>query len=432
MKRVALYVRVSTEEQSRHGISVDAQINALEDYSKANNYIVVKIYNDAGISARKSYKKRPALLEMIKDCQQGKIDLILICKLDRFFRSVSDYYAVMDQIGNIPWKAIQEDYETETSAGVFKVNIMLSVAQSEADRTSERIKAVFEYKRQKGEATNGHTSKGYIYKEGKWYKDPESQKGVEAFFRTYLSTFNKKLAIAKARELGVRITDEAARFMLYGNNYHGVIPYITEAYITKEQHELILANKPKTSRNNRYQYIFSGLVRCGKCHRSLSAQTSINKRIDGTPVPSLLYLCDYGRRNYNCTGTAISEKKLEQILLDKLNEELEGYNIQVMLENNNDNSEKIRKCKDRLKRIQIMFELGDIDVEEYKEKRIALLDEIDNYESLGYKEPIHLDPNWKNIYNSLDVTHKNAFWKNIIDYIEVPTRKATEVQIHFK
>ena len=64
MKRVACYVRVSSEEQKLHGYSVDSQITALEEYCIDNNYKVVGIYNDAGISAHKSYKKRPALLQL--------------------------------------------------------------------------------------------------------------------------------------------------------------------------------------------------------------------------------------------------------------------------------------------------------------------------------------------------------------------------------
>ena len=67
MKRVACYVRVSTEEQKKHGISVDSQIQALRDYSEEHGYNVIGVYNDAGISARKSYKKRPALLKLMKD-----------------------------------------------------------------------------------------------------------------------------------------------------------------------------------------------------------------------------------------------------------------------------------------------------------------------------------------------------------------------------
>lgn len=432
MKRVALYTRVSTEEQKNHGISIDAQIKALEAYSRANNYSIHKIYNDAGISARKSYKKRPALLEMIADCQKGYIDLILICKLDRFFRSVSDYYAVMDQIGNIPWKAIQEDYETETSAGVFKVNIMLSVAQSEADRTSERIKAVFDYKRAKGEALTGMAPTGYIYRDGKCYKDPDAQEGVQAFFDAYLLTYNKKLAIAKAKEHGVHISDETARHMLYGDRYYGIVPYITEAYISASDHDKIMANKPKCTRQNKYSYIFTGLCKCGKCGRTSCATTSTRMRKDGSKYSFAQYVCDYGRRNYECEGSCISEKKLETILLNTLEQELDAYNIKITLATKTDNSDKIRKCKDRLERLKVLFELGDIEIEEYKEKRKTLMLEIDNYKSFESKEPIDLDPNWKDIYNSLDVTHKNAFWKQLIDFIEVPSKKPEMVKIQFK
>ena len=55
-KNAAIYVRVSTQEQSKHGLSVDNQIQALTEYCNNNNYNIVNIYNDAGISARKKYK----------------------------------------------------------------------------------------------------------------------------------------------------------------------------------------------------------------------------------------------------------------------------------------------------------------------------------------------------------------------------------------
>ncbi len=151
MKRVAIYVRVSTEEQRKNGLSVDNQIEALTEFCRDNQFSVVDVYNDAGISARKSYKNRPELLRLINDCQSNRVDLVIFTKLDRFFRSVADYYACIEQMNNVPWRAIWEDYETETSSGVFKVNIMLSVAQAESDRTSERVKSITDYRRAKGE-----------------------------------------------------------------------------------------------------------------------------------------------------------------------------------------------------------------------------------------------------------------------------------------
>ena len=68
MQRAALYIRVSTEEQARHGLSLEDQKNSLTQFSKSHGMKIVGIYEDAGISARKPYKKRPALLKLLDDC----------------------------------------------------------------------------------------------------------------------------------------------------------------------------------------------------------------------------------------------------------------------------------------------------------------------------------------------------------------------------
>jgi len=66
MKKVGLYVRVSTQEQKLHGISIENQLDALQKYCKEKGYIIVATYNDAGVSAHGSYKKRPALLQIVR------------------------------------------------------------------------------------------------------------------------------------------------------------------------------------------------------------------------------------------------------------------------------------------------------------------------------------------------------------------------------
>ena len=79
--RAALYIRVSTEEQARHGLSLGDQRESLLAYAADNGMEVVGVYEDAGISARKPYKRRPALLRLLADCKDGKIDTILFVKL---------------------------------------------------------------------------------------------------------------------------------------------------------------------------------------------------------------------------------------------------------------------------------------------------------------------------------------------------------------
>ena len=202
MKRAGLYVRVSTTEQKVNGLSVDTQITALREYCKEHGYNVYNIYNDAGFSARKSYKRRPGLQKMMEDCQANKIDLILFTRLDRFFRSVKDYYECIAQMNNKPWRAIWEDYETDTPDGTFKVNIMLSVAQSEADKTSARLKDSYQYRKAKG-IFYGLPPIGYITEDGRLVKDPKTKDGVQVMFDTYIATLSSAQAMRKAAEYGV-------------------------------------------------------------------------------------------------------------------------------------------------------------------------------------------------------------------------------------
>lgn len=154
MTKVALYIRVSTEEQALHGYSIEAQKESLREYCKKNEYKVIGEYVDEGISARKKFNKRKGFLRLLNDVEAHKFDLILFTKLDRWFRNIADYYKIQEILerNNVNWKTIYENYDTTTASGRLHINIMLSVAQDEADRTSERIKAVFKTKLAKGEA----------------------------------------------------------------------------------------------------------------------------------------------------------------------------------------------------------------------------------------------------------------------------------------
>lgn len=91
LKRAALYIRVSSEEQARHGYSLGEQRLDLEKYSQKHNYTIVDIYADEGISARKAMSRRKALQRLLQDVQKNKIDVIVIKCLDRWFRNVADF-----------------------------------------------------------------------------------------------------------------------------------------------------------------------------------------------------------------------------------------------------------------------------------------------------------------------------------------------------
>ena len=142
--RVDLYIRVSGQEQAIKGLSLEAQQEALEEYARERGWVIVGIYIDAAKTARKRFGKRTNFLRMLEDVKQDKVDLILFTRLDRWFRSVADYYKVMEILDahNCGWLTTQEQYDTTTAGGRLYINLRLSIAQNEADLCRERIGGV--------------------------------------------------------------------------------------------------------------------------------------------------------------------------------------------------------------------------------------------------------------------------------------------------
>lgn len=423
MKRVACYVRVSTQEQKNHGLSVDSQIVALEEYCKEHDYILVKVYNDAGISARKRYTKRPALLELIDDCKEGKIDLIIFTKLDRWFRSVADYYEVQSQLDlyGVPWRAIWEDYETETSSGVFKVNIMLSVAQSEADRTSERIKSVFEYQRAKGDYV-GCAPYGYKRQDHKLVKDPEAEEAVKIVFDTFLTTRSSSACMRALINKGYTMSRNGVTRILTNSAYYGDCNgYSCEPYITLEDHNRIMEIRKSNYRTPKgsNMYLFSGICFCSLCGCRMRTVTNKSLKTEYKGY----YCTGIDGVNKHDVGVYVSQKKIETYLLKNIEAIVENYNVSIESRSVKPDQAELDRTKKaleaKLERVGIRFEDGDITAEEYRSKRKAILLEITSLQSVKPSSAVTLPDNWREAYDLLDEDHKRMFWSSIISQIKL-------------
>jgi len=275
--RVAGYVRVSTEEQAIHGLSVDAQTAALHHWAEAHGAQLVKIYTDAGISGRKKAVKRPALTRLLEDVQADRLDLIIFTKLDRWFRNVGEYYKVQEvlEAHAVNWCTVQEEYDTASASGRLKINIMLSVAQDEADRTGERIKAVFARKRELGEVCGGRAPRGYRIENKRLVFDPEWKPAMELFFRSYFADWSAVAARNTVQaQTGKVISYQVARLLLRNEIYCGTlygVPGACPAYITREQFAEIQKLKRRSTHRARTGrvYLFTGLLFCGECGGSV-------------------------------------------------------------------------------------------------------------------------------------------------------------------
>lgn len=136
---VAIYTRVSSVEQVK-GYSLDGQDHTLFSHCKLKNYAIYKVYTDEGISA-KDMRHRPGLLEMLADAKKGLFKKIIVWKLSRFSRNITDLVTVcaqLDRMG-IALESYSEAFDSTTPAGRMMRSILGAAAQFEREVLGENV-----------------------------------------------------------------------------------------------------------------------------------------------------------------------------------------------------------------------------------------------------------------------------------------------------
>ena len=204
-KKVALYIRVSSEEQKKEGLSLDAQKNKLISYCNLKEWSVYKIYLDEGISAG-SIKKRPQFKQILSDSKKKLFSTIVITKFDRAFRNTADAVNTFNDLKNIgiDFVSISEDIDTTTATGHFFFIIISALAELERKMTSERNKAIMEDKFNKGMfLSRSHYGYKPLKKEGKIVGFKIHQKEAEVVLDCFKSSENGEsyLTICKRNKI---------------------------------------------------------------------------------------------------------------------------------------------------------------------------------------------------------------------------------------
>ncbi len=439
-KRIALYARVSTEEQAKHGESIDDQIFALKQWAEDHQCIVVDQFVDAGFSAHKSYRSRPALRALLD--QLNQIDIVVFTKLDRWTRRNGDYYKIQEKLDGhkVSWIAILEDYETETSDGRFKVGIMLSVNQHEAERTSDRIKFTFAQKRQRGEICSGNMPKGYKLVGKKPIKDEATQAGIDAFWRSYCAGVGLMSCIDAAATHGVKIPLSTASFMLRNaNSYAGIIQGVkTDPYISEAERDMVLSTRKRKPRKTDAIYLFSGIVFCGDCGSRMGSH-----RQSSTIKKSYYYNCSkhYARGACSC-AVNMTESKIESYLLEHITGAMDTLALDSEMTKSNEEVVDIQKIQARIKSLQTRWDrgwqaylAGVVSLEEFQAERTVIDKEIsflnDKRKIRHKKTPEEirsiLPENWDTTYKDLSDIGKREFWFKILEKIIINPDRS----IHF-
>ena len=144
-KRVAVYVRVSTKDQS-----VDMQLNDLERYSRERGLEVFKVYEDNGVSGTK--ETRPALNELMNDAKKKMFDIVLVWRFDRFARSTKHLVTALHEFRHlgIDFISFQENIDTSSPLGEAIFTIISAMSTLERDIIAERVKGGLRKAKAKG------------------------------------------------------------------------------------------------------------------------------------------------------------------------------------------------------------------------------------------------------------------------------------------
>lgn len=451
--RAALYIRVSSEEQVRHGYSLSSQRQRLNEYCKEKKYKIVDIYADEGKSARTKLRNRKELLRLVGDVKENKIDRIIFWRLDRWFRNIADYYKVQDILDkyNVDWECTDEEYNTTTSNGRLHLNIKLSIAQNESDQTSDRIKFNFSRMIKNGNVIVGKQGMplGYTVagekKQKRMIKDEETEKIAEDMWNNIKTTGSiRKTLFYINNQYNLNICYDSMRHYFLNTKYYGYYKGVENycpAYITKEDFDYvqsIIKNNYKC--NKRHDYIFSGLLLCPICNRKLAGFTSICIKKDTSKrfkYPS--YRCNYRYSYHQCTYSKRPvETTIETFLLNNIKKEINKFVVEskeIIEKKEIKQAININKLQAKLERLNDLYIEGRISKEKYDKeyenintqiKEHDVKKEVKNYTKL---EKL-LQTDITSLYNKLTNINKRNFWASFIEYIII--KENGEYEIHFK
>ena len=224
--RCAIYTRKSTE----HGLelefnSLDAQRDACEAYIKSQASqgwkALPQHYDDPAYSG--GNLDRPALKKLLTDIEAGRIDVVVVYKIDRLTRSLADFAKLVEAFDarSISFVAVTQQFNTTTSMGRLTLNVLLSFAQFERELSSERVRDKIAASRRKGKWTGGTVPRGYDGKDKKLVINKSEAETVRAIFRLYLEVKSFSKLVAELDRRGIVTKQRNTKVA----KYNGGIPF---------------------------------------------------------------------------------------------------------------------------------------------------------------------------------------------------------------
>lgn len=472
--KTAIYIRVSTEEQAKEGYSISAQKQKLKAFCIAQDWDVVGLYADEGISAKDM--NRPQLKQMIKDIEDKKIECVLVYRLDRLTRSVLDLYKLLEVFdkNDCKFKSATEVYDTTTAMGRMFITIVAALAQWERENTGERISFGLAEKARQGRYPLNFRPIGYNLdlKTGKLTIKEDEAKKIRLIYDLYLKGYSANRLCRYLNDNNITTksgntwTDKPLMLVLKNPLYYGAIRWgdmivedSCEPIISKETFDLVqetiktrFMNEPRRIAS---RYIFSGKLKCNKCGYPMTGFYIPAKLASGETVEYSQYRC-LRKKTGQCKGSrSISEIQLEASFLDHLSsydysealgkakketERLIDNTIEVDVEGLRKELDKIAKRK---KKWQYAWTDDAISYEDFKDRMdeankeeariLAELVEVENdeEEDLAYsqEEILELVLNIRKNWSHLTIEEKKNLVSQVVEKIHYDFDEKNKVYI---
>lgn len=326
MTNVALYIRVSTYEQAEYGYSLAAQLEALQEYCRANQWTVFEAYVDEGISGKRA-DNRPSLQRLLADAEQGRFQLTMVWKINRLSRSALDLLELVERLKqhNVALRSLTEPFETQTPMGQFTLQMMSAVGELERKTISENMRLGRQRRNRLGkycgsrilgydvEMTGYHSARHQttaltinlqeaalvqhmftLYAEGMGYKalmnrlnrSGYTTKGGKAFSLNTIRSILKNVVYAGY----IRFYDpeKQAEEVVQGE-HEPIIPLP----LWEEVQRRLRDNSGRPKKRVSHEFIFASLLRCPSCGAGMVGGYTTAKRKNGTSKRYIHYVCSH-------------------------------------------------------------------------------------------------------------------------------------------
>ncbi len=352
IQKVAIYARVSTEEQASEGYSISAQLQTLRQYANLYNWEIVDEYVDEGISG-KNITGRPAMQRLVADVEQEKFQAVLVWKISRLSRNMLDTLTLLDKFEDygVEFISYSENFDTSSPIGRLVVQLMASIAEMERNTLSENVKLGMKQRALEG-SWNGGVIFGYDSIEKELVINKEEAEVVKQIFTLYAQGKGLKAIANQLNKNGYR-TKRDRHFSINGvatilDNpvYNGKISWLKvenwekkrrrgrndnpilvegqhEAIINDELWSLVQSRRKSKSfkqRQSNEPFLLSSILRCPDCGQGMVPSITTYTLSDGTKRKHRYYVCSdfHNKGSAACKANSVKAYDAENALFQRI------------------------------------------------------------------------------------------------------------------